>query len=343
MSSGQVSVEDYEAIESAVMETERGRWFLREFAARNRNADTAQILQVLDRLEERFQAPVSTPAPLVASETQAITPQQTLVPMAEVSADIAPAPLDDLLTAAPVFQASSQPNHSSTPLLDITTLAQLMAHARHEMANLREEAAHNGRVLRDGPEFDAISAASDNAINSVLNAAERIQEISWMLRERGGATEQCDELDRRASEIYLACSFQDMTSRHLAMLVETLHTIDAHFVDHAAALAGLDPQVPSDLAAADLSALDSLVEPVVLPSSDTMTESLTLEEKLPAHPSEPIVVPHPPALSPRQLSHPRIQHAGNLALAVEPEALPEAIIGIDYNELSFNEKIALFS
>ena len=31
---------DYEAIEAAVVETNRGRWFLAEYARRNRHADT---------------------------------------------------------------------------------------------------------------------------------------------------------------------------------------------------------------------------------------------------------------------------------------------------------------
>ena len=42
---------DYEAIELAVMETARGRWFLREYAARNRQADTTMLLQAINRLE----------------------------------------------------------------------------------------------------------------------------------------------------------------------------------------------------------------------------------------------------------------------------------------------------
>lgn len=42
---------DYEAIELAVMETARGRWFLREFASRNRQADTTMLLQAINRLE----------------------------------------------------------------------------------------------------------------------------------------------------------------------------------------------------------------------------------------------------------------------------------------------------
>src|ERR1700752_2019261 len=42
---------DYEAIESAVMETARGRWFLAEYARRNRHADTTMLLKALDRIE----------------------------------------------------------------------------------------------------------------------------------------------------------------------------------------------------------------------------------------------------------------------------------------------------
>lgn len=43
---------DYETIEAAVMETARGRWFLQEYARRNRNADTQAVLSALDCLRE---------------------------------------------------------------------------------------------------------------------------------------------------------------------------------------------------------------------------------------------------------------------------------------------------
>jgi hypothetical protein len=42
--------DDYDAIEAAVVETERGRWFLKEYARRNRNADSLLILEALDHL-----------------------------------------------------------------------------------------------------------------------------------------------------------------------------------------------------------------------------------------------------------------------------------------------------
>ncbi len=42
---------DYDAIEEAVLETARGRWFLREFARRARAAETSRILDALARIE----------------------------------------------------------------------------------------------------------------------------------------------------------------------------------------------------------------------------------------------------------------------------------------------------
>ena len=48
-----ISPTDFEAIEDAVMETERGRWFLAEFIRRRRAEDTVCILAAIGRLEGR--------------------------------------------------------------------------------------------------------------------------------------------------------------------------------------------------------------------------------------------------------------------------------------------------
>jgi hypothetical protein len=48
--------DDYDALAAAVMETERGRWFLAEFARRNRAADTAVVLDAMAGLEMRLAA-----------------------------------------------------------------------------------------------------------------------------------------------------------------------------------------------------------------------------------------------------------------------------------------------
>ncbi|MEM8812505.1 MAG: hypothetical protein AAGF59_07780 [Pseudomonadota bacterium] len=52
--------EDYEAIEAAVMETARGRWFLAEYARRHRAADTEMLLAAIRKLEASLH-PDATP------------------------------------------------------------------------------------------------------------------------------------------------------------------------------------------------------------------------------------------------------------------------------------------
>ena len=47
----QPSEADYDAIQEAFMETSRGRWFLGEYAKRNRNADTRMVLDAVARIE----------------------------------------------------------------------------------------------------------------------------------------------------------------------------------------------------------------------------------------------------------------------------------------------------
>ncbi|OQW50071.1 hypothetical protein [Candidatus Raskinella chloraquaticus] len=321
MSNDILSEQDYEAIEAAVMETERGRWFLREYAARNRVASTSEILDVLSRIESRLAA-----APATRPEAQ---------------------------TPAPAALISAPPQ----PAVDISVISGLIAAARGEMAALREEAHHNGRTLREGRDFDAISAASDNAINSVLNAAERIQELSWILRERGMEAASCDELDQRASEIYLACSFQDMASRRLEALVETLVQIDTHV----ASSTGLIQSAPGNEAA------HPVVSPTLADTTEWEIEAVALHAPRPqssmaaavdvmAAPSHPVTqmnVPSttPPVASP-VMNEPRPRRssphqAGNLALSHDDDVLemtaPAMQSGINYDELSFSEKIALFS
>src|ERR1700747_1848236 len=59
------SEEDYEAIREAFMETARGRWFLDEYAKRNRNADTRMVLDAVARIEDTLAAQKQPPPPVV--------------------------------------------------------------------------------------------------------------------------------------------------------------------------------------------------------------------------------------------------------------------------------------
>lgn len=52
-----LSAADYDAIAAAVVETARGRWFLAEYARRNRQADTEMVLSAITRLERLCTVP----------------------------------------------------------------------------------------------------------------------------------------------------------------------------------------------------------------------------------------------------------------------------------------------
>lgn len=60
---------DYEAIVATVTQTARGRWFLAEYARRNRNADTRMVLDAVARIETSMARtpPVVDPGPAVAA------------------------------------------------------------------------------------------------------------------------------------------------------------------------------------------------------------------------------------------------------------------------------------
>jgi chemotaxis protein CheZ len=58
-----LDVSDYDGLYAAVMATAQGRWFLEQYASRNRNADTAQVLAAIGRLETEALAPRGTRSP----------------------------------------------------------------------------------------------------------------------------------------------------------------------------------------------------------------------------------------------------------------------------------------
>lgn len=63
-----ISQADYDAIEDAVMETGRGRWFLKEYARRVRAAETAGLLTALERIESMIARSGANPGSSVGSD-----------------------------------------------------------------------------------------------------------------------------------------------------------------------------------------------------------------------------------------------------------------------------------
>ena len=68
--------ESFESLEAAVLETQRGRWFLEEYARRQRSAETLAILEILKKLENSITNTSFLPAPKGAEPAPALKTEQ---------------------------------------------------------------------------------------------------------------------------------------------------------------------------------------------------------------------------------------------------------------------------
>ncbi|KAA5598147.1 hypothetical protein [Blastochloris sulfoviridis] len=173
-----MSETDYEAIESAVMETARGQWFLAEYARRTRQAETDRMHEVLQRIEDKIDSPARDP-------------------------------------------------HFERVQMSIMEMAQAIARTKDEIAAIKPTQEVDGRFGEATEELDAIVTTTESATGDILHAAEQIQEVAWTLRERGFEGPICDLLDERATDIYTACSFQDLTGQRTRKVIGVLRYLEA--------------------------------------------------------------------------------------------------------------------
>lgn len=168
---------DYEAIEAALLDSARGRWFLAEYTRRNRSADTRMLLDAISRLEANM---------------------------------------------------LRQRGARETPNIhgDLIEMAEAISRTRKEIASMCPADQQDSRFTTATEELDAIVEATEKATSDILEAAEDMQEIAWQMRENGADGAACDQLDARATDIYTACSFQDLTGQRTSRVVQTLHYLE---------------------------------------------------------------------------------------------------------------------
>ncbi len=168
---------EYEAIEAAMMETARGRWFLKEYTQRNRNADTHVLLDAIGKLQ------ASLPEPKATMEIDRFR-------------------------------------------MDLVEMSKAILRTRQEIASIKAP-DDDGPLLTATEELGSIVQAAEQATHDILHAAEDIQETAWILREQGVDGVACDRLDSRATDIYSACSFQDLTGQRTSKVVHVLRYLEA--------------------------------------------------------------------------------------------------------------------
>lgn len=172
---------DYEAIAAAVMETDRGRWFLQEYARRNRNSDTQTVLTAIEKLEARISEDASTPK-----------------------------------------------EATSVALLghDLIDLAGAISQVKKEVADLGGQGNDPDHFNTATVELEAIVEQTESATSEILEAAEKIQEVTWILREEGASETQCDIIESKIVDVYTACSFQDLTGQRSNKVVQLVGYVE---------------------------------------------------------------------------------------------------------------------
>ncbi len=169
---------DYDAILTALTDTDRGRWFLQEYVRRNQKPDTQVVLEAIGRLEKAMTRERAVPS------------------------------IDRIR-------------------LDIADMQEAIERTKREIANIKHEQEDGNRFIEASNELDAIVTKTESATQEILAAAEAIQETAWTLREAGADEASCDDIDARATEIFMACSFQDLTGQRTQKIVQVLQYLES--------------------------------------------------------------------------------------------------------------------
>ena len=223
-----IDTRDYDLIESAVMETERGRWFLHEYARRNRSADTQVLLGAIEKLEK-----------VVTGE--------------RVAQDV------DRLR------------------LDLKEMATTIARTKTEISAIHAVEQEHSHLFVASEALDAITRQTEQATSDILAAAEHVQEAAWTLREEGANPALCDDLDRRATEIYTACSFQDLTAQRIAKVIHTLRYLEGRIDGMIAIWEGGEPAAGDT---ADPIVAEFVEDPPFEPLSQSDIDSVIVDEDI---------------------------------------------------------------
>ena len=150
------SEEDYAAIAEAFMETSRGRWFLTEYAKRNRNADTHMVLDAVARIEQSLAAQREETLEREASlqRDEGLSAQQAAEAVAAAAA--AQERLTEALAA--IRSSVEAAEESAVEALDSLALEQRLAPVRKGARVLREIAWRLREIGNDGRICDLIDS-----------------------------------------------------------------------------------------------------------------------------------------------------------------------------------------
>jgi chemotaxis protein CheZ len=113
--------------------------------------------------------------------------------------------------------------HASVELVDMNEakLSKEMAMVHEQIAGL--VAAPSASSRNSGVELEAVVVATEAAANTIMEAAEAIQD--WIMGDRRDP-DSIQALASRVNAIFEACSFQDVTGQRIRRAIQHLQTVE---------------------------------------------------------------------------------------------------------------------
>lgn len=104
---------------------------------------------------------------------------------------------------------------------EVEALSDYIHRAKAELAQLRPDDIQSRYIASATDELDAIVGATENATNSILDTAEKLEELARELEPAQG-----QRLSEATTMIFEACNFQDITGQRITKVVRALKHIE---------------------------------------------------------------------------------------------------------------------
>jgi chemotaxis protein CheZ len=119
---------------------------------------------------------------------------------------------------------------------ELDSIYEAIERTKREIATLRYAGAQGKEITRVTDELGAIVTGTETATNSILAAAERIDELSSNLSSRLSGSDQdiAREILDHAISIFEACNFQDITGQRISKVVNAMKFVEErvhHMID----------------------------------------------------------------------------------------------------------------
>ena len=112
----------------------------------------------------------------------------------------------------------------------LVAMERAIANTRSEIAAINEPEGSAKRVDQATHELDAIVEATEGATSAILEVAEKLDEVANRVAKLDGgseaATTESEHIGEMSAEIFMACSFQDITGQRISKVVAVLKELE---------------------------------------------------------------------------------------------------------------------